>query len=116
MNIEMDLDIKLDRSFSTLNFWRKFYVVFQWAGAVILSGLLVFVGVVSEDIDLLVVILLSFLIIGFAYWNHVAIVSRNLDQITLLTILNLVPLSNLIGCLIMFSIRRVTKNELADYD
>ena len=79
------------------------------------AGLLI--AVLNEAIPSRVPILVGvvILIIGLAFWNHWAITKRRVGQITAIAIMNLIAGGNVIGCLIMISIRRVTLNEHKKY-
>lgn len=103
-------------SFTSLNFWRKLYLVLMWIGTTLMTIAFIGAGIDSPEVSIIHSGLFASLMLGFTYWHHRAIVSRNLKHITILAVLNLIPLGNLIGCLIMFSIRRVTKKELEDFD
>ncbi len=103
-------------SFSSLNFWRKFYIVLIWIGSLLTSAIFFWAAVDSPEVSIGFSVGFSLVIVGVTYWHHHAIVTRNITQITLLAVLNFIPLANLIGCLIMVSIRRVTKKELEEYE
>lgn len=115
-NSELSKKEEKSASFSSLNFWRKFYIVLIWLGSLLTSTLFIWAAVGSPELSIGFSVGFSLVILGVTYWHHHAIVSRNLTQITLLAILNLIPLANLIGCLIMVSIRRVTKKEREEYE
>jgi hypothetical protein len=70
----------------------------------------------SDKSNIPITIGLGIFILGYAYWTQWAIVKRNVSHITTLAILNLIPGGNIIGCLIMFSIRGVTVNELKRFN
>lgn len=114
-----DLSVKQDfiPSFSNLNFWRKLYLVLMW-----LLTLLVIVSVVRQAFDGQAIsgttaqLAVAGLWLGLSCWQHTAIVNRKLTQLTVLTVINIVPFFNIIGALILLSIRRVTKKELEMYN
>ena len=88
----------------------------MWVGAILTSALFVVAAINSAELSVGFLIGLSVVILGITYWHHNAIVNRNLTQITILAVLNFIPLGNIIGCLIMVSIRRATQKELELYD
>ena len=98
-------------SFSTLNVWRQLYVVLVWmahiGAAVGLLALTFFGG--SKFLPLIIVA--SALLIAAAWLTHVAVCTRHSGLQTTVLVLNLV--ANPVGALIMLSIMRVTKIELA---
>jgi hypothetical protein len=108
--------LTLSASFSTLNFWRKLYVVFSWTINILLAALFTVTITESDKNNIPIAIGLAAFLLGTAYWTHWAIVKRNVGHITTLAILNLIPGGNIIGCLIMFSIRSVTVNELERFN
>ncbi len=110
-NLESDNAITIRASFSTLNIWRKLYIVFTWTFHIFVAALLAITVTQSNKSNAPIMIGLSAYLLGVAYWNHWAIVTRNVSHITTLAVLNLIPSGNILGCLIMFSIRRVTVNE-----
>ncbi|WP_426357536.1 hypothetical protein ACPUVO_13885 [Pseudocolwellia sp. HL-MZ19] len=118
-DLTINVKEELYPTFSNLNFWRKLYLCLMWFFTAFF-----FIGVVvnftilaaGSGENLMAQVFLSFFLAGFTYWNHTAIVKRKLKQITILTIINIVPFINIIGALIMLSIRRVTKKELEMYD
>lgn len=106
---------KLVASFGTLNFWRKAYLVLMWFGtACILLGVgaILTLPELDDTFNMGIEFFIMFLLIaGISLWTHIAIVKRLNGQIVALAIINLFPLLNLIGLLIMLSILRVTKKE-----
>ncbi|MES9970702.1 MAG: hypothetical protein ABW092_11770 [Candidatus Thiodiazotropha sp.] len=108
--------ISINASFSSLNFWRKLYLVFIWTISIAMSIAFLATMTKSDTANIPVIIGLAALILGFAYWTHWAIVKRNVGHITILAIINLIPGGNIIGCLIMFSIRGTTVNELKRFN
>lgn len=110
-------------TFATLNFWRKFYLVLMWSMVAILVGTLALLEIlaimevgVEKDTSPIFSLVLIFIIVLSSWWHHYAIVNRSADQLLVLALLNLFPLGNVINCLILFSIRRVTNKELQRYD
>ncbi|MET0051602.1 MAG: hypothetical protein ABW095_11055 [Candidatus Thiodiazotropha sp.] len=116
---ESDLEphnaLTIQGSFTTLNFWRKLYIVIIWVIHILLLAILAATMPGTEISSISIMIGLSVFLLGSAYWNHWAIATRNVGHITTLAILNLVPGGNIVGCLIMFSIRSVTVDELKRY-
>lgn len=109
-DVELE-DQVLQASFATLNIWRKIYIVLVWVVSVATAGILLSaMGKAELGYDLLLVGL-SIVMMVTAYWNHWAIAKRKIGHITAIAILNLIPGGNIVGCLIMFSIRRVTVKE-----
>ena len=107
-------------SFSTLNFWRKLYLCFVWLGALLVLASVV-VGLAAGARNGMSCIsiwqlLIVLLIPTMAFWTHYAVTQRSSDQIVALAIINLIPFGNIVGCLIMLSIWRVTKKEREQYD
>ena len=102
--------------FSTLNFWRKLYLVLSWTINILLAAGVTVAITKSDMSNIPIAIGLAVYFLGIAYWTHWAIVKRNVGHITTLAILSLVPGGNIIGCLIMFSIRGVTVNELKRFN
>ncbi|MES9946100.1 MAG: hypothetical protein ABW080_14185 [Candidatus Thiodiazotropha sp.] len=108
--------ISISTSFSSLNFWRKLYLIFLWTISIMLAVGFAATITEAEKTNIPITIGLAALVLGFAYWTHWAVVKRNVGHITILAIINLIPGGNIIGCLIMFSIRGVTVNELKRYN
>lgn len=112
----------LKANFKSLNFWRKLYLVLNWLFAL---GLIVgwfFLMIASDQdtgqqsLDVIVSAVLGAMILGFTIWTHWAIVKRRVGHLTAITILNLIPFGNILGCLIMLSIRRVTVKEHEEFN
>jgi archaellum biogenesis protein FlaJ (TadC family) len=106
----------LEAKFSTLNIWRKIYLGLLWAATALITLLLVFVVLVNKDhvVGIFSIILVGFLLV-MSSWTHWAVTRRDIDHITALAVINLFPCMNILGCLIMVSIRRVTVKERNNY-
>ncbi len=120
---ESELGVKQEfqPTFSNLNFWRKLYLVLMWLfTGLFLAGIVIALFMMPSNSDFIGVSAFQIIIViawsGLTYWHHTAIVKRKLTQLTVLIIINLIPFFNIIGALIMLSIRRVTKKELEMYD
>jgi len=96
-------------TYSTLNFWRKLFILLQSVGAVVFVIAVVFAAKEAKEPGILIG--WALLIVVLASWSYFAISYRKYRQIVALAFLNLLTL-NLVGLLIMLSILRVTKIEL----
>lgn len=109
----------LEATFKTLGFWRKLYLVFIWGVSLFIFAVMAMVSLENEaksGADSLIVLILMAITLGMTYWSHVAIVKRNISHLTTLSILNLFPAGNVVGCLIMFAIRQTSKTERDNYN
>ena len=99
-------------AFSTLNFWRKAYIITIWLVTIPFS--IYFTWACVNGISGLTPIYLFIpgFLLPLTAWKHYAISKRKLSQIYWIAFFSLVPLMSLVGFLIMLSIARVTKNEL----
>lgn len=115
---ESDLEVmqELELTFATLSFWRKLYIVLIWVSSAFIALILLVAYLNTDDFPIIAALIMGGLMIGLTYWHHYAIVKRDMTQITILAVINFVPLGNFIGCLIMIAIRRVTRNELANHN
>tara|TARA_B100000787_G_C15909185_1_gene171751 strand:- start:39 stop:404 length:366 start_codon:yes stop_codon:yes gene_type:complete len=101
-------------TFRSLNLWRQLWISFLWLGNTVQFSfttyyLLTQKPPLSETVTMIVIFSVMFL---FVFWNHIAVVERKLTQLKWIAFLHLIPFFNLVGMLIMFSIIRVTKNEI----
>lgn len=107
---------ELQGSFKTLNFWRTLYIFLIWAGLL----LLLWITLTSEDMrlnyssNLIFSVPFTIFIISLSVWTTSAVSKRKVNQITYIALINLLT-GNLLVCLIMFSIRRVTILEHKNY-
>jgi hypothetical protein len=102
-------------TFSTLGVGRKIYIGLHWVVAILASVALTFGMIISGDVGIGSIVLLLFIstiILGYAYWVHYAIVNRNLTQLLILIIINIVPFMSPISTLLLFMVRSRTKREL----
>jgi len=109
----------LEASFKTLGFWRKLYLAVIWIFALGLFAIMASISLEQEAktaADPLIVLIIMAITLGMTYWSHVAMVKRNVSHLTTLSILNLFPGGNLLGCLIMFAIRQTSKTEQENYN
>ena len=83
-NVEVKQELEL--TFSTLNFWRKFYIVLIWLSSAFIALILLLVSLNSDDFTIIAALIMGLLMLGLTYWHHRAIVKRDLTQITILAI------------------------------
>jgi len=107
-------------SWSNLNGWRKAYLILSWVGVGIMTLALVSAAMApsaeSGGSNALFMLFIAITMLAFTGWTHVAIVRRNIGQLTTLSILNLIPLFNPIACLLMLWIRRVSVKEREQFE
>ena len=103
-------------NFSSLNFWRKFYIVLLWVCSIVIPVFFLSYASASSEISTEFWVGFSLVTFGVTYWHHYAIVKRKATQIIILAVLSFIPFGNPIGCLIMISVFRATKKELNEYD
>lgn len=60
----------------------------------------------------LTLLVMSVVLLGYAYWVHYAVCTRNLTQLTVLAIINLFPFLNPIAMIVLFAIRSTSKKEM----
>jgi hypothetical protein len=102
-------------SWSNLNGWRKAYLILSWVVVGMMTLALVSAAMLPSPepagSNSLLKLFIAITMLAFTAWTHIAIVRRNIGQLTTLTILNLIPLFNPIACLLMLWIRRVSVKE-----
>lgn len=107
-------------SWSNLNGWRKAYLILSWVVVGFMTlGLAIaalFPSAETAGSNSLFMLFIAITMLAFTGWTHVAIVRRNIGQLTTLTILNLIPLFNPIACLLMLWIRRVSVHEREQFE
>ena len=101
--------------FSTLGFWRKFYIVFIWLTSSAMGVSLIFLGLEDDDVPVAVYAGIAVVMLAFTYWHHYAVVQRNTTQLMVLAVMSIFPIGNIISGLILLAIRGTTKAELARY-
>ena len=102
---------ELEAAFSTLGFWRKLYLVVLWLGTAFLAWILV-AATFEPGFEYTGITLgIAALTVAFSSWTHWAVVRRRVGHITAIAVLNFVPGGNIVGSLIMLSIRRVSVRE-----
>ncbi len=112
---------EVDFTFGNLGIWRKIYLSLNWAITLIASlSMLLPLFVASTDNvpagvgiwQLIVNIVIIVLILSYAYWFHVAVTRRNVLQLLILAIIQIVPLLNPISLVILLAIRSTSKKEV----
>lgn len=102
-------------TFSSLGVGRKIYIGLHWVVAILASVALTFGMIISGDVgigSLVLLLFISAIILGYAYWVHYAIVNRDLTQLLVLIIVNIIPLMSPISAVLLFMVRSRTKREL----
>jgi hypothetical protein len=103
-----------DFIYQSLGIWRKIFLVINWLGAILFSVALIFVAINEEDksvdlgISALIVLLLT---LAYAYWLHVAVATRNVTQLLIIALLNIIPFLNPVSAILVFAIRSTSKSE-----
>ncbi len=112
---EAETKVQIAFSFSNLGIWRKIYLALNWIGCVFM--VIIFVSMPFTDYpestpaQPMVVFVIAILVFAYTFWLHKAMVTRNLTQLLILTIIQVVPLFNPISALIMFLVRNTSKKE-----
>ena len=106
-----------DFTFSNLGVWRKIYLALNWVSLLGISLLFLksFISVALESgltfqgtlISAVLILIFPF----YCYWLHISVSKRKLDQLTVLTIVQIIPSVNPVSALILFAIRSTSKTE-----
>ena len=108
--------MSLERSFQTLDNWRKLYIAFVWL-ATALIFYFVYDSIQTQAnegpvaLNGMIMIMYATLPI-FACWISYAVIQRATTQITILAIASLIPFLNIINATLLFIVLRLTKKEL----
>lgn len=96
--------------YSSLNFWRKTYLLFLWLSVTAIIAAMVYGGVTRNEFS--TGILISVIVAIYGLWIHLAVSKRKLLQIHVLTGLTLLIGFNIVGAVLLFWIGRITKHEI----
>ena len=107
---ELNTKEYLELSFSSLGFWRKLFLVFNWLSVVLMGAVLLLVGA-EFGFGFLVALVMTLAMAGYCYWIQTAVCNRNMSHLLILTIIQVVPFLNPITALIFFAIRATSKKE-----
>lgn len=98
-------------SFSNLGVWRKIYLGINWALSIFIVVTFIAAGL-DKDGGLFVSLTFTAFIMAYTFWLHYAITHRKVTQLTVLTIIQVIPLLNPVGALVMFAIRSTSIKEV----
>lgn len=99
-------------SFASLGVWRKTYLVMLWVVNLLLVGFIAeSIFDESGKLDSSALYIPVF-ILGFTFWNHLAIVKRNTKQLKIILFFHIIVL-NVVTFLITWSILTTSKKEVA---
>lgn len=105
----------IEFTFRSLGVGRKIYIGFHWLVSVLICAFLTLGAAMDEDLSfgkMIVLLFFFFILLGYAYWVHYAVVTRNLTQLLVLIIINIIPFMNPISAIILFLVRSRTKREI----
>jgi hypothetical protein len=102
-------------TFESLGIGRKIYLFINWFYSLGMTLGGIYFAMTNKSHSALInsAVALAFIIIfsGYAFWLHYAIVRRNLLQLLIISILNIIPFLNPIAAIIVFAIRSTSKSE-----
>jgi len=103
-------------SFNNLGIWRKIYIYLNWFFFLAYSIVAMYViWDKNPEFDPGIMMLMIPIVIAYAFWIHIAISKRKINQLRTLALIQLFPFFNLLGCFIFFAIRSTSKQEVRQY-
>ncbi|RLU01341.1 hypothetical protein [Ketobacter sp.] len=107
-------DTALEMTFSSLGIWRKIYLGLNWVLTGLVAVFLIVQGAsgAAENLPILYFVGVAVFAIGYCYWLHYAIVNRNLTQLLIIGIINIIPFFNPVSAILVFAIRSTSKKEI----
>lgn len=105
----------IEFTFRSLGVGRKIYIGFHWLVSVLICAFLTLGAAMDENLsfgDIMLLLFVFSILLGYAYWVHYAVVTRNLTQLLVLIIINIIPFMNPISAIILFLVRSRIKREV----
>ena len=111
-------------NFSNLGAWRKIFLALNWVSSISISLAMVSAPILAlfgntEEVagisiwQIIILLLIVLLSLGYAYWLHRAVCGRILLQISILAGVQIIPMLNPVGLIILLAIRSTSKTEIS---
>lgn len=109
--LESGIDVYV---YETLGIWRKIFLWLNWIVAVLFSVAMFVGGFESNEYGVAGFVgaaVFAAVMLGYTYWLHYAISKRDLNQLLIIGIVNIIPFLNPIASLLVFLARSKSKSE-----
>ena len=103
---------------------RKIFLALNWVSSISISLAMVSAPILAlfgntEEVagisiwQIIILLLIVLLSLGYAYWLHRAVCGRILLQISILAGVQIIPMLNPVGLIILLAIRSTSKTEIS---